>query len=86
MKRIGTFTFSWQALFEADNMPSDSYECLMTVFTPYRTAENFMEGKVSITGYCAAFDELGFHDVIPEYTVEFKRINDLLLVSDIKRK
>lgn len=86
MKRIGTITFNRHELFEVDKIPSLAYEALLSVFSPYRTTENFMEDTVSITGYCGAFDELGFHEVVPDYSVEFTRINDLLLVTNIKRK
>lgn len=86
MKRIGIVVMRFGGVFTPSKMPTPEYGALLAVFSPFKTDENYVTGEVIITGYSEAFDILSDSEVIPEYRIEFRQVNNLVLVSNIVRK
>ena len=86
MRRLGAVTLNRSSIMESDGKfnPSDSMRALQNVMIIYRTEEDYLSDKVKFYGYSSGFRELKEAEVIPEYHVFFRKVNDLVLVTDIQ--
>jgi hypothetical protein len=87
MSRLGIVVMQFGGVLDLfAKKPTPEYNALLAIFSPLKTEENFVTGEVKMTGYCEAFENIPSGVQVPEYVIEFRQINNLILVSNITRQ